>query len=234
MTEILIVAATVEEARFLLRKKREPLPGKAWPLDWIKGPMHFDLLITGPGITFTAWHLAKALSMKRYDLAINIGIAGSSDPAIQPVRVVQVRTDRFADWGAENEKGAIIDGFGLGFLSPNKKPFKAGVLQATFKGKLSCLKAIPSVAGITVNTATGTEKRKRMLVDQYGEGIESMEGAAFLYGCAMEGIPALQIRSVSNKTGKRNRKAWKVREAIDALEGFVGLMIMELSSQKQK
>ncbi|MFM2190962.1 MAG: hypothetical protein RL491_1348, partial [Bacteroidota bacterium] len=38
----------------------------------------------------------------------------------------------------------------------------------------------------------------------------------------------------SNMTGKRNRSAWKIKEAIDALEGFVGLLVMELESKSKK
>ena len=44
-----------------------------------------------------------------------------------------------------------------------------------------------------------------------------MEGAAFMYACLMHGVPFAQIRAVSNVVERRNRAAWKVQEAIDAL-----------------
>lgn len=234
MTDILIVAATSKEAEFLLKGKQAPSMGKALPLKGLSHAIRYDLLITAPGIHQTTWNMAKVLAGKSYDLAINIGIAGASDPNLKPVRVVQVLSDCFADWGAEDSDGKILDSFQLGFIKPNEKPFKKGMLHASFKKKLSCLAAIPSANGITVNTATGTERRKRVLLEKYGEGIESMEGAAFFYACAMTKTPSLQIRSVSNMTGKRNRKAWKIKEAIDALNGFVGLLMMELESKTKK
>ncbi|MGR6088824.1 MAG: futalosine hydrolase [Arcticibacter sp.] len=234
MTDILIVAATAKEAEFLLKGNQSPSIGKTLPLKGLSRAIRYDLLVTGPGIHQTTWHLAKTLSVKSYDLAINIGIGGSSDANIKPVRVVQVVSDCFAEWGAEDSDGKILDGFELGFASPNEKPFKNGKLHASYKKKLSCLGAIPTSSGITVNTATGTERRKRMFLDMYGSGIESMEGAAFFYSCAMTKTPSLQIRSISNMTGKRNRSAWKIKEAIDALEGFVGLLMMELESKSKK
>jgi futalosine hydrolase len=139
-----------------------------------------------------------------------------------------------ADWGAEDADGKILDGFKLGFASPDGKPFKNGMLHASYRKKWSSLEAIPTTAGITVNTATGTERRKKMLIEKYGHAVESMEGAAFFFACAMTKTPSLQIRAISNMTGKRNRKAWKVTEAVDALEGFVGLLMMELESKKNK
>jgi futalosine hydrolase len=44
-----------------------------------------------------------------------------------------------------------------------------------------------------------------------------MEGAAFMYACLVHGIPFAQIRAVSNIVERRNRGAWKLREAVAAL-----------------
>jgi futalosine hydrolase len=234
MTDILIVAATLKEAEFLLKGRQTISIGNPLLMKGLSNTLRYDLLITGPGIHQTTWNLASALSKKKYDLAINIGIAGTSDKKLAPVRVVQVTADCFADWGAEDADGKILDGFEIGFSSPNEKPFKNGRLHASYKKKLSCLGAIPSSPGITVNMATGTERRKKLLMEKHGPSVESMEGAAFFYACAMMKTPSLQIRSISNMTGKRNRKAWKMKEAIDALEGFLGLLVMELESKNKK
>ena len=234
MTDILIVAATVHEAEFLLKRKQSITVGHPAVLRGFSSAFRYELLITGPGIHNTIWHLSQVVPKRKYDLVINIGIAGSSDKSLQPVRVVQVVSDCFADWGAEDTDGSIMDGFELGFAKPNQRPFKNGKLHASYKKKLSCLGAIPRSQAITVNTATGTERRKRLLLERYGAGLESMEGAAFFYACAMMKTPSMQIRSISNMTGKRNRKSWKIKEALDALEGFVGLLMMELESKNKK
>ena len=41
-----------------------------------------------------------------------------------------------------------------------------------------------------------------------------MEGAALHYVGLMEKIPFIQLRAVSNYTGERNKKKWKMKEAI--------------------
>jgi len=48
-----------------------------------------------------------------------------------------------------------------------------------------------------------------------------MEGAAFMYACLVSRVPFAQVRGVSNVVERRNRAAWKVAEAIDALAAAV-------------
>ena len=43
----------------------------------------FDVLISGVGMINTTYNLTKILSKKRYDLVINMGIAGSYNPSIK-------------------------------------------------------------------------------------------------------------------------------------------------------
>jgi futalosine hydrolase len=48
----------------------------------------------------------------------------------------------------------------------------------------------------------------------FDPAIESMEGAALHYVCLMENIPFLQIRSISNYIGERNKKKWDMMDSI--------------------
>ena len=41
-----------------------------------------------------------------------------------------------------------------------------------------------------------------------------MEGAAMHYVCLMEKIPFLQLRSISNYIGERNKRKWNMNESI--------------------
>ena len=43
---------------------------------------------------------------------------------------------------------------------------------------------------------------------------ESMEGASLHYVCLMEDIPFVQIRSVSNYIGERNKQKWNMMDSI--------------------
>ena len=50
--------------------------------------------------------------------------------------------------------------------------------------------------------------------DTFDPVTESMEGAALHYVCLMENIPFLQIRSISNYIGERNKKKWDMNQSI--------------------
>ena len=58
--------------------------------------------------------------------------------------------------------------------------------------------------------------------------VESMEGAALHYVCLMEKIPFLQIRSVSNVMGDRDKNRWKIKEAIENLHETLVFLIQKL------
>jgi futalosine hydrolase len=82
------------------------------------------------------------------------------------------------------------------------------------------------VTGVTVNTVHGHEPTIAALLERGHADVESMEGAALLYACLLQGVPCAQVRAVSNYVERRNRAAWKMGEAIDALNA-TGLAILE-------
>ena len=47
--------------------------------------------------------------------------------------------------------------------------------------------------------------------------VEAMEGFGVLRAAALAGVPAVEIRAVSNEIGEPDRTRWQVAEAIDAL-----------------
>ncbi|MBL0340992.1 MAG: futalosine hydrolase [Bacteroidetes bacterium] len=228
MAKILLVAATEIEAAFLIKQSKKIKNQPLWSLQGSKKHL-VDVLVTGIGITATTYKLTKALILTKYDLAINIGICGSLDNALQPVKLVNIITDRFGDFGAEDgEKN--IDIFEMGLMNKNEPPFKNGLLTASFKKRLNCLEAIKSTNAITVQRAHGAVASIKKATKNYGKVVESMEGAAFFYVCLKEKVKCLQVRAISNKVEKRNKKNWKTNEAVNAIEGFTGLLLMELEN----
>jgi futalosine hydrolase len=57
--------------------------------------------------------------------------------------------------------------------------------------------------------------------EKYMPVIESMEGAAFHYVCLKESIPFVQFRAISNMVGERDKKKWKMKDAVEALNAEV-------------
>jgi futalosine hydrolase len=73
------------------------------------------------------------------------------------------------------------------------------------------------VNAITVNTTSGTEITIKKLRRKYNPDIETMEGATFFYICAIEKIPFLALRAISNKVEPRNKKEWDIPLALQSL-----------------
>jgi futalosine hydrolase len=84
---------------------------------------------------------------------------------------------------------------------------------------------LPAVTGITVNTVHGENEAIARVVSRVDPDVESMEGAGFMYACLLQGVPFAQVRAVSNIVERRNREAWKLPEAIEALRGAVSRII---------
>jgi futalosine hydrolase len=57
-----------------------------------------------------------------------------------------------------------------------------------------------------------------------------MEGFGVAVAAARFGVPAAEIRGVSNLVGPRNRDAWRIGEALAALTAAVPALIEGLSS----
>lgn len=214
--KILIVSATSFEVKPLL-KNFEPVAEKEGFFSYIYQDRQIDVLVTGVGMTATAFYLGKFLN-KSYDLAINIGVAGSFTKTLVLGQVINVQSDLFADLGAESEEG-FLSLSEMNLLKPEQFPFEAGVLVNPVKFSNDVVAGIHPVNGITVNTVHGIESSIEKAIQKYGADVESMEGAAFLFACLMEDVPCLQIRAISNYVEKRKRESWKIDEAINAVCG---------------
>lgn len=188
-----------------------------------------DLLITGIGVAFTIYHLTTSLVQTRYDMVIQAGIAGSFTDHLQPGEVVLVRQDTFADCGTE-ENGVFKNSFDSGLANENEFPFERGWLinQNEFldAGFLKTVKAI------TINKITNNKKQINQQKNIFKADIESMEGAALHYVCLQTGIPFLQIRSISNKVGERDKSKWRMKEAIRNLNNKVEQLLQSIYPSK--
>ncbi len=159
----------------------------------------------------TAFVLGKHLASNQYDLAINLGIAGSFDRNIALGEVVEIVDDSFSELGAEDgDEFLSIEklGFGESNFKPSARLYNYGITH------------IKQVKAITVNTVHGNETSIQKITSRINPQLESMEGAAFFYACKQAGIPCLQIRAVSNYVEKRNRDAWQIGLAIKNLNSF--------------
>jgi futalosine hydrolase len=214
--KILIVAATTFEIEPLLSQLRQAdTLGKIPSSIYYWAGLEIEILITGVGLTSTAWNLGQHLAHRTYDLLLQVGIAGALDRELELAEVVEVVSETFADLGVEEADGSFTDIMSMGFTDPDSYPYKQGRLwnQADIKRSF-----LPTVHGISVNKVHGHEPSINSLVHQYPYAqIETMEGAAFFLAALQIRLPFIQIRAISNYVESRQRDKWKIKESITKL-----------------
>lgn len=173
-----------------------------------------DFLITGVGAPACVYKLAKKIRQNKYDLAIQAGISGTFNPVGKLADTVLVEKDLFADLGVF-ENGQLSSLFDTGLANKDEWPYTDGWLLNETNGFADT--TLRKVTSITVNTVSEDRRIAEQYVQKYNPEIESMEGAAFHYVCLQEGLPFIQLRSISNRVGERDKAKWKMKEAIENL-----------------
>jgi futalosine hydrolase len=211
--KILIVSATWLEVK-LLTDELEFIDQSTHLLKKYRlHEIEIDILITGIGTTFTAFHLTNALRDEQYQYVINIGIAGSLTDELAIGEVVLVVADEFADLGIEKEN-EFLTLFESGFMDANDFPFEQGMLKAS---ELNGLFDLRKVSGITTNKSHGRAASISEIKSKFSAQVESMEGAVVFYVCNWFGISCFQIRSVSNFVEPRDSAKWNIPMALEKL-----------------
>jgi len=215
----LVVSATILEIKPFIEHCRTTSK-----LDYID--LHLDFLITGVGSMNCTYSLMKHLQVKKPDVIIMAGIAGAYSKKMNLGDVVVVKDESLADLGVQ-EKDAYKDVFDLKLLPANQFPFSRKKLINPFT-VLADRTALPKVSSVTVNQISSSKKTADLYSAKYKASIENMEGAAFHFVCMKENIPFVQIRSISNYVGERNKKKWQLKEAVQNLNTVLIRLIESL------
>ncbi len=184
---ILVVCATeIERARLPLREGVE-------------------VLVSGIGPVEAALATAAALAREAYELTINVGIAGVFPGRGEIGDAFAVAEELYAD--LELEGGAS-----LGFSLPDRAESSAPALEPFRAGKLPARIG----RGITTATITASDGRAALLALRFECDVEAMEGFAVLRAAALAGVPALELRGISNLVGDRAKNRWDFNRGADA------------------
>jgi futalosine hydrolase len=178
--------------------------------------LHIDILVTGLGTAFMTYHLTRALNMINYDLAINIGLAGSFDHFLEQGFVVNVIQDQFADLGVMH-KHNFYTLSEEELMDENTFPFADGKLHSIGNFELDEIESLIPVKGITLNTLQSDPKWIAKTRDKFDPEVETMTGAAFFYVCLCEKIPFLQIRAISHFVEIQRIESWYIPNSIESL-----------------
>jgi len=175
---------------------------------------HVEVVVTGVGLMTSTYAITKAISLHQPKFIIQAGIAGTLNPDANLGSVVAVRNETIGDLGVAEQSG-FQSLFDLKLLSANMTPWTDGMLRNDDYHLTSL--GLSIVDGVTVNEISTKEETIRYYREQLKAQIETMEGAALHYVGIVERIPFLQIRSLSNYIGERDKAKWEIKKAITNL-----------------
>ncbi|HEX2901732.1 MAG TPA: hypothetical protein VHS96_18620, partial [Bacteroidia bacterium] len=120
----------------------------------------------------------------------------------------------YAELGADSPEGFLpLDAMGFPSFVLDGQP----VYNRLFQPRPP-LAGLRSCRGVTVNRVSGASAAIAEMQQIWAPEVETMEGAAFFQACLMEGVPFRALRAVSNRVEPRNRAAWQLKEAVEAMQ----------------
>lgn len=175
----------------------------------------------GVGKVAAAVAMTQALYERRPAWVLLFGVCGAYPQGHGPGArlevgdVCVVGDEWLGDEGVEVDDGFMpLQALNLG---PNG-PFYADEVRSAAAARVL---AAPIVRGATVSTCSGTDPRSRALATATGATVETMEGAAVAVACQRAGVPWVQIRCVSNRTGRRATAGWDLPRGVAGAQAAI-------------
>lgn len=157
------------------------------------------MLVTGIGPVEAAAATSRILAISHPSAVINAGIAGGFRGRAAVGDAFAIETDHF-EIGLED--GAPLPALPGGAKFIAKADSDPALLDA-------CRRIGTRIgSAITVTNVTTSQQRAEDLAARFEADVEAMEGFAVLRSAAVAGVPALELRGVSNVVGPRERSAW--------------------------
>lgn len=183
-------------------------------LGFFQSMPHVEMLVTGVGPVEASASVSRALAQSPYDLVISAGIAGAFDGVAEIGEGVVVAEELFEvdlETGTPiplPEGASVIDRAGSDLLLVDR------LVEIGFR----------SVRGITVPRVTATDATADRL-RALGVGIESMEGFAVLRAAEIAGVPAIEVRGISNVVCERSRSRWDFDAGVAGAEKVLNALL---------
>lgn len=177
----------------------------------------FEFALAGVGLAAAAVNGAMVLAAAQYDLVVIFGIAGGFPGQAEIGSLVVASEIIAADLGVELLDGfSSLDELGFGTTRISVAADTAERLTAALTAAGLSARTAPV---LTVATATGTAATAAQLAARVpGAAAEAMEGFGIATAAALRGVPVIEIRAISNAVGPRDRDAWRIGDALQALE----------------
>ena len=158
-----------------------------------------ETFVCGVGPVDAAAATARVLTARRPDAVLHIGLAGAR--GIDPPALVL---------GSESVYSDVIDP-GSAFPRVEKVEPEAALL-ARVRTALPDALVLPIATSGRVSGGSGCD-------------VEAMEGFGVLRACALAGVPAVELRAISNDVDEADRAKWRFDDALAALADAVARVL---------
>jgi futalosine hydrolase len=150
-------------------------------------------LVCGIGPVEAAAATARTLERERPGAVIHVGLAGGVD--LDPGTLVVGMESVYVDIAAA--------------IPVISRAQPAPALLAAVRAAFPDAPAVP--------IATSAEVGSRSCSEPQGFLVQAMEGFGVLRACALAGVPAVEVRAISNELGEPDRSRWHLERGLDAL-----------------
>jgi futalosine hydrolase len=162
-----------------------------------------DTFCCGIGPAESGIRTAMALAEQRPDAVLHVGIAGA--PELEPLSVVI---------GTESFYSDIVDPASL--IPRVERAYPAPELVDAARRALPHAHLLPITSCARVGGGGHCE-------------VEAMEGFSVLRAAELTGVPAVEVRTISNRPTDSDRGLWRIEGALGRLGEIVPLLIAELT-----
>ncbi len=188
-------------------------------LEFFRPQPHVEMLVTGIGPVEAAAAVSRALAQSTYDLVISAGIGGAFEGAAEIGEGVVVADD-FLQLDLETDAPlALPEGVRVVDRAGSDLVLVDRLVELGFR----------SVRGVTVTRVTATDETADALA-ALGVGVESMEGFAVLRAAEIAGVPAIEVRGISNIVCERTRSRWDFSAGVRGAETILNALLSLLGS----
>ena len=168
----------------------------------LRGAAGSPLLVCGVGPVEAGVATGRALAVSRPDALLHVGVAGARRGCgIHAPSLVIGSEAVYSDLDTP--------------LAPGRAHPDPRLVQAARRA-LPEARVLPIATAGAIGGGTGCD-------------VEAMEGFAVLRAAELAGVPAVEVRAVSNEVEEVDRARWRLDDALDALADAVPRLLAELA-----
>ena len=161
-----------------------------------------DGLVCGVGPVEAAAATARALALRPFGAVLHVGVAGGRGLAA----------------------GSLVIGVEAVYCDLSAAISVVDRVSADARLVAAAAEALPGAPVLPIWTSASVGGTGRDV------SVEAMEGFGVLRAAMLAGVPAVEIRAISNEIGEPDRSRWQVADAIEALSRVTPALLEQIGA----